>query len=105
MADLYVYYKVRGADAPALAPRVRALQAALARRTGVTGGLKRRPGMRDGLQTWMEVYAGVDDAFPDALAAALAEAAIEILLAGPRHAEVFEDMPVGDLTVEDVSCA
>jgi len=93
MADLYVYYKLRAADAPALAPRVRAMQAGLAERTGVTGALKRRPGLREGLQTWMEVYAGVDAAFDDALAAAVAAAGIVPLLAGARHAEVFEDLP------------
>ena len=89
MIDLYVYYKVREADAPSLAPRVRALQA----RVGVPAQLKRRPDVRDGLQTWMEIYPGVDDAFPARLDAAARSAGFEGLIEGPRRAEIFTDLP------------
>ena len=73
MIDLYVYYKVREGDVAALAPRVRALQDSV----GVPAQLKRRPDVRDGLQTWMEVYPGVDDAFPARLDAAARSAGFE----------------------------
>jgi hypothetical protein len=89
MIDLYVYYKVREHDAAALAPRVRALQDGI----GVPAQLKRRPEVRDGLQTWMEVYPGVDDAFPARLDAAARSAGIEGLIDGPRRAEIFTDLP------------
>ncbi|KGF82980.1 hypothetical protein IA69_04450 [Massilia sp. JS1662] len=89
MIDLYVYYKVREGDAAALAPRVRALQAGV----GVPAQLKRRPEVRDGLQTWMEVYPGVDDAFPARLDAASRSAGFEGLIEGPRRAEIFTDLP------------
>ncbi|WP_440963020.1 DUF4936 family protein [Massilia sp. GER05] len=89
MIDLYVYYKVRDVDAAALAPRVRALQAGV----GMPAQLKRRPEVRDGLQTWMEVYPGVDDAFPARLDAAARSAGFEGLIEGPRRAEVFTDLP------------
>jgi hypothetical protein len=89
MIDLYVYYKVRDADAAALAPRVRALQA----HVGVPAQLKRRPEARDGLQTWMEVYSGVDNGFPARLAAAAHDAGVEGLIDGPRRAEIFMDLP------------
>jgi hypothetical protein len=89
MIDLYVYYKVRELDAAALAPRVRALQAGL----GVPAQLKRRPEVRDGLQTWMEVYPGVDDAFPARLDAATRSAGFEDLIEGPRRTEIFMDLP------------
>ena len=89
MIDLYVYYKVREADAPALAPRVRALQA----RVGIQSQLKRRPDVRDGLQTWMEVYPGVDDGFPARLDDAALDAGFDGLIAGPRRAEIFTDLP------------
>ena len=89
MIDLYVYYKVRELDAAALAPRVRALQAGV----GVPAQLKRRPEARDGLQTWMEVYPGVDDAFPARLAAAARSAGLEGLIDGPRRVEIFTDLP------------
>ena len=89
MIDLYVYYKVRELDAAALAPRVRALQDSV----GVRSQLKRRPDVRDGLQTWMEVYPGVDDGFPARLDAAARAAGFEGLIEGPRRAEIFMDLP------------
>lgn len=92
MADLYVYYKVRTEDAAGLAPRVRALQAAVAARLGVTGQLKCRPEARDGLQTWMEVYPGTDGAFPAALDAMADAAGLAHGIAGARHAETFVDL-------------
>ena len=92
MIDLYVYYKVREQDAAALEPRIRALQAALAHAHGVAPQLKRRPGMRDGLQTWMEVYPATTDAFGAALDAAAQQAGLDGLIAGPRRAEVFMDL-------------
>jgi len=92
MVDLYVYYKVAAADAAALAPQVAAMQARLAHSEGVQAQLKRRPGDKDGLQTWMEVYPGVPAAFESALADAFDAAGIAPLLAGARRAEVFTDL-------------
>lgn len=100
MIDLYVYYKVREADAAALAPRVRAMQARLAgggaapeRSCQCIGQLKRRPETRDGLQTWMEVYPACDAAFAAAVEAAAQRAGLAALIQGPRRAEVFVDLP------------
>ncbi len=89
MIDLYVYYKVREGDAAALAPRVRALQDSV----GVPAQLKRRPEASAGVQTWMEVYPGVDDAFPARLDAAARGAGLDGLIDGPRRAEIFMDLP------------
>jgi hypothetical protein len=100
MIDLYVYYKVRELDAEALAPRVRAMQAALAARHGVAHQLKRRPASSDGLQTWMEVYPGVAGGFPEVLAQAALDAGLVGLTSGPRRNEVFVD-----LTPEATPCA
>jgi hypothetical protein len=88
MIDLYVYYKVRDDDVARLEPLVRSLQA----RLGASGALKRRPGSKDGVQTWMEVYPGVTDAFAAQLEAAAVDAGVEGLIAGPRRAEVFVDL-------------
>lgn len=99
MIDLYVYYKVHARDAAALAPRVRAMQAALAARCGAAPQLKRRPELRDGLQTWMEIYAGVDAAFGAELERACA--GLDGLTAGPRRAEVFIDLVSTELTSTD----
>ncbi|MDN4054954.1 DUF4936 family protein [Massilia sp. YIM B02763] len=92
MIDLYVYYKVREIDADALAPRVRALQQALAGHHAAAAQLKRRPEARDGLQTWMEVYPAVADDFAAVLDAAAQEAGVDAFIAGPRRAEVFTDL-------------
>jgi hypothetical protein len=91
--DLYVYYKVREADMAALHQRIVALQRQLAVAHGVAPQLKYRPGAQDGLQTWMEVYPHVGASFADALETACVQAGIGPLLAGPRHHEVFTDLP------------
>lgn len=94
--DLYVYYKVRDADCAALQGTVIAMQARLAAAHGLAPQLKRRPLAVDGVQTWMEVYPGVgaaQEAFLSALGAAVADAGLARWIAGPRHIEVFEDLP------------
>jgi hypothetical protein len=88
MTDLYIYYRVRDEHASQLAPRVRAMQAAL----GTGGQLKRRPGSSDGLQTWMEIYPDAPDGFDAALALAVRQAGLPDLIAGERHTEVFTDL-------------
>jgi len=92
MIDLYVYYKVRELEADALAPRVRAMQAALAAGHGVAVQLKRRPGSKDGVQTWMEVYPGAPDGFEAVLAQAALGAGLDALPDGPRRTEIFVDL-------------
>jgi hypothetical protein len=61
----FIYYRLR-ADAARARATVRAMQASLAARTGVTGRLLERCG--DGA-TWMEIYESVAD--PAAFEAAL----------------------------------
>ncbi len=89
MVDLYVYYKVPQANAARLEPMVRALLARLAADTGIAGQLKRRPESKDGVQTWMEVFPGVDAGFAALLDTYAGEAGIAGLIDGPRRAEVF----------------
>jgi hypothetical protein len=101
--DLYVYYKVSELQAAALAPRVRAMQAALAA-GGVAVQLKRRPESKDGMQTWMEVYPGVSAAFEAELAKAAAHAGLADLIVGPRRSEVFVDL-TADSSTETSPCA
>lgn len=90
--DLYIYYKVAEVQAPALLPRVQAMQLALAERHGVTTALKRRPEARDGRQTWMEIYQGAPKAFEEALARALADTGVGAMIDGGRHTETFVDI-------------
>ncbi|HEU4852544.1 MAG TPA: DUF4936 family protein [Telluria sp.] len=87
MNDLYVYYRVRSADGPALEALVRAMQQALG-----AGQLKRRPGEKDGKQTWMEVYPSAADDFAARLSAAADQAGLARYIDGERHTEVFTDL-------------
>jgi hypothetical protein len=90
MADLYIYYQVPAAQAERLLPRVRAMQALVAK-GAARCKLKRRPGEQDGCQTWMEVYMHVSAAFEADLAAAVAASSIMELIDGTRHTEVFTE--------------
>jgi hypothetical protein len=90
--DLYIYYKVKDADAASLRTAVAAMQATLAQRHGVDGQLKRRPEGKDGVQTWMEVYPSAPEAFSAALDEAAAQAGLSAWIAGERHTEVFMDV-------------
>lgn len=95
--DLYVYYRVPAGNAARLLPRVRALQARLAAAHRVAPQLKRRPAAADAgpddVQTWMEVYPATPAGFADALAQAVDASDLGPLIAGPRHTEVFMDIP------------
>lgn len=90
--DLYIYYKVKQSDAAALLAAVLGMQAALAQRHGVACQLKRRPETREGLQTWMEVYAATGEGFATALQQAVAEAGVDQWTTGLRHTEAFMDV-------------
>lgn len=91
MIDLYVYYKVRDGDAASLAPRVRAMQSALAS-SAIAPQLKRRPQAHGGLQTWMEVYPSVPDGFAAIVEQAARDAGLAASIEGPRRSEVFTDL-------------
>ena len=91
MSELFIYYRVRSADAPAVQAAVAQLQAQL--RTDyprLIARLLRRPVEEDGLQTWMETYAS-DDGIGDAMRIDIETRALALssVLAGPRHTEVF----------------
>ena len=96
MREVFVYYRVRVADASAVHAAAQAMQARLrARHPGLIARLMRRADAPTGDETWMETYAVDPARAPEgvsaALEAAIAVAAIALqpLLAGPRHAEVF----------------
>ena len=90
--DLYIYYKVKDADAASLQAAVVAMQAALMQHHGVAGELKRRPEARDGVQTWMEVYPSTPEGFAALLDRAVHQAGVLEWTAGLRHTEVFMDI-------------
>ena len=90
--DLYIYYKVKDADAVSLQAAAAVMQVTLAQRHGVAGQLKRRPETREGMQTWMEVYPSTPEGFAAVLDSAVHEAGLLAWIAGLRHTEVFMDV-------------
>jgi hypothetical protein len=90
--DLYIYYQVKDADTASLRAAVVLMQAGLTERHGVACQLKRRPEVKDGLQTWMEVYAATPADFAAALGAAAERAGLSAWTSGARHTEVFTDI-------------
>lgn len=90
--ELFVYYRADAAQADALAAAVRQMQAELcATHPALRARLLRRSDTRDGLHTWMEVYALPENANAEIFGAAIEGAAARLApqLAGPRHVEHF----------------
>lgn len=83
--DIYVYYRVRSEQAPALQILVCTMQSKL----GGRPRLMRRPEIQDGLQTWMEVYVDVPESFEARLAEAVHSAELATMIEGERHTERF----------------
>lgn len=92
MLHLYVYYKVRKADAANMREAVEKVQSRLSERTGLRFYLRRRRGS-DGsdADTWMEIYEHVPAGFEQELDALVADAELESRTVGGRHIERFED--------------
>lgn len=87
----FIYYRIRaGVDAPDARAQVRAMQLALAGRTGVAGRLMER---RDDGVTWMEIYEGIMDpaVFDEALDSETAAHQLADLIepGSARHVERF----------------
>lgn len=91
--DLYIYYRVLPVNAAALQLKLAAMQSELSQDHGVVTGLKRRPEVKDGRETWMEIYQNVPAGFDALLAQALERADAAALIEGPRHTEIFVDVP------------
>ena len=88
-SGLFVYYKVDPALHDTWAERARTMQSRLLQQwPGLESGLLQRPGMSEGLETWMETYRH-DAGLSDAMVAAIARAALQAGLPTPRHVEYF----------------
>ena len=92
-ADLFIYYQVPAEHALKMQKKVMAMQAALHERWPVAVTIKRRPELKDGCETWMEIYGQIPDDFPAALEAAVQDAGLLALIKGGRHVETFIDIP------------
>jgi hypothetical protein len=89
---LYVYYRV----SPRAAAKARVLAGRVleqARSSVRQCALRRRPQTKEGMETWMEVYEGVNDgpALLALLQRAVARSGLD-RLTGERHLEWFEDL-------------
>jgi hypothetical protein len=91
--DLFIYYRVPVAHAATMQKRVTVMQAALQQRWPVTTALKRRPELKEGCETWMEIYGQTPQDFPAALEHAVRDAGLLALTVGERHVETFFDIP------------
>lgn len=89
--DCYVYFKTPQAQSAQVLQEQALWQQAIAAQLGYQGKLQRRPEIRDGLQTWMEVYRDVPPDFPARLSALLASQPLPLLNSVPRHQELFVD--------------
>jgi hypothetical protein len=93
--QLFVYYRVAAPDLGACVQAARSFQAELQRtHPDLQCALLQRPAAEDagGQRTLMETYArpgGIDAALQAHIAQAAATA-LALLVAGPRHVEVFE---------------
>jgi hypothetical protein len=90
--DLYIYYRVPVAHAAELQKRAAAMQRCLSGDYGIVARLKRRPGEKDGCQTWMEIYEAVPPDFEEMLDRALVREGLAGLIDGQRHTEIFVDV-------------
>lgn len=90
--DLYIYYRVRVADAASFLSKITHMQDDLVRQHGVRSALKRRPEAQDGMHTWMEVYLDVTDGFVASLEQAVVENQLSLSIDGKRHTEQFLDL-------------
>jgi hypothetical protein len=90
----YVYYKLPAADLPDVLPRVRALQAEVARAAGCAVRLQARLDVPEGIATVMEIYGDVADpgALGARLEAALAASGLPPALRSGRRTERFRDL-------------
>lgn len=91
--DLFIYYRVATANTKTMQKKIVDMQAALREQWPVSTALKRRPELKDGCETWMEIYTQVPDDFPSALATAVDQAQVLALTEGPRHVETFVEIP------------
>jgi hypothetical protein len=87
--DLYIYYRVAAERATQFSSAAAAMQAALSSQHQIASVLKRRPDIKDGHHTWMEVYLAVPEDFALLIEQAVEQSGIAALIKGPRHTEFF----------------
>ncbi|MGS0740550.1 DUF4936 family protein [Glaciimonas sp. GG7] len=87
--DLYIYYRVAADDAEQFTEAATAMQAVLSREHQIATALKRRPEIKEGCHTWMEVYLEVPESFAQSVEHAVVDSGVASMINGQRHAEWF----------------
>ena len=90
--DIYIYYTIKDSDCDIAKRRVAELQHGLSDRYGINAQCKRRPEVRDDLQTWMEIYLNVPVGFEQSIEQAAAEIGLSDMAQNNRHIEHFMDL-------------
>lgn len=92
--SLYVYYRIPRMNV--MTARAAALRmVGLVEAQGLDGPqVMRRPEAdAEGRQTWMEIYTSWDEGSAHIIERALADSGLGALIEGPRHPELFIDLP------------
>lgn len=84
----YVYFKAAAEDEQHIRQCFARLRLSL-EKIGFNVRFQRRPEVKDGLQTWMEVYENVPDHFEELIAAVVAESGLNEYIVGARYYERF----------------
>lgn len=90
--DCYVYYKSAQEQESQILQQVRILNDFLITEMNIGLHLQRRPGVENGIITWMEIYRNVPMDFDHALGEAVNQTKIMSMIQTERHAEYFEDV-------------
>lgn len=90
--DLFIYYRVPVEHTALMQQSVAAMQTVLRAQWPVSAALKRRTELKDGCETWMEIYGNTPEDFLAALNLAVQEAQLQSLTIGERHVEAFVDV-------------
>lgn len=89
--DCYIYYKTAAKLESQVLQHQAQLNAALAEAGRPGLHLQRRPEIKDGLHTWMEIYRTVPEGFETQLDDLVQQSGLAALIHGQRHVEYFMD--------------
>lgn len=93
--SLYIYYRIPEVKSDAAREAAARLAELVAARGVERPRLMRRPEANaQGQQTWMEIYERWDPGWSATLDRAVTDSGLGALIEGPRHPELFIDLPL-----------
>jgi hypothetical protein len=94
MPSLYVYYRIPWRNVIKARAAAACLGTVLEAHGVERPRLMQRPDAdAEGRQTWMEIYACWDDKWAPTIERSLVDCGLAALIEGPRHSELFIDIP------------